>query len=145
MLSGDNDNTPREEEAGNDAAYNDEQADILAEIKDKVAQKCAHNNHPPSLPTDGNQEYTPNPPNGFPTIHSEGPLWTLNNVASPQVSDWFHLDGAKIVATIEKEVSHEAERAASLADALARDIDENFQITGMKAIHGYADITTNTK
>ena len=144
--SRDNDNTPREgEEINNNTTYNDKQADILAKIKVKATQKHANNIDLPSLPTYSNQEYTPTPPNGFPTVHGKDPLWTLNNVASPQVSDWFHLDGAKIVALIEKEVSHKAERAASLADALARDIDKNFQISGTKAIYGYMDIITNTK
>ena len=42
-------------------------------------------------------------------------------------------------------MSHEAERAASLADALVKDINENFKITGMKAVYGYADFTANSK
>ena len=98
-----------------------------------------------NLPTYGDEEYTPIPPNRFPTIHGEDPLWTLNNVASIQVSDWFRLDGAKVVVLIEREVSHKAERAASLADALAKDINKNFKITGTKAIYGYVDFTANSK
>ena len=136
---------PREEEMDDNAVFNDDQADILAEIEAKAAKKHANNSKTPNLPTYGDQEYTPIPPNGFPTIHSEDPLWTLNNVASPQVLDWFRLDGAKVVVLIEKEVSHEVERAASLADVLAKDINENFKITGTKAVYGYADFTANSK
>ena len=137
--------TSREGEMDDNAISNNDQADILTEIEAKAAKKCTNNSEMPNLPTYGDQEYTPIPPNGFLTIHGEDPLWTLNNVASPQVLDWFRLDGAKVVVLIEREVSHEAERAASLADALAKDIDKNFKITGTKAIYGYADFTANSK
>lgn len=50
-----------------------------------------------------------------------------------------------MVILIEKEVSYEPERATSLANALAKDINENFQISGTKAVYVYADITTNAR
>ena len=61
----------REGEMDDDAVSNNDQADILAEIEAKATKKRANNSEMPNLPTYGDQEYTPTPPNGFPTIHSE--------------------------------------------------------------------------
>lgn len=74
------------EEGDISGTSNDDQAVIVVEIKAKVAQKHANNNEIPNLPIFGDHEYTPVPPGGFPIVHGEGPLWTLNNVTSPQVS-----------------------------------------------------------
>lgn len=132
-----------DEEANATAA---EQASIVAEMQAKENRKRPTKHQPPpTVPTHTTREYTPIPANGFPSIHGADPLWTVNNVTPAQAIDWLNLDGAKVLVMIEKEVSHEPDRGAQLADALAKDIDANFNISGTRAIYGFSTVPTRIR